>query len=732
MSYYKNITIKMKPILAIVLLIVPVKLLFASDYYKFDIPWDATLPNKLIDDLGFSSINGSIVFPVRARGDKFYDQSNAEARFWGIAITISKHFPSASRGEIDKVVKKISHFGFNLVRINGIDYPGYGLFDKWYRTGRLDKSLMDKLDYFVYALRREGIGYSFSINNNTLKADLIEGVDKNSHPVRHKSYKYVQLFDDKIIDVVKKWHYSFYSHTNKYTNISYAYDDYNVYATIIGEDSLINAYMRANGEYLTDKQFNLLQKMFNGFLKEKYKSHKELEKSWKKTFRSSILLANQNLDKGTITLNKYKEFKGLTASNKADIIEFLSSLDTKYGREILDVLNDVGFQGSVAFTNDWYGYGSLLVNSRLGDFLDLHAYFDPMMFSKVSGERREMVRDISYIDILSEPEPFDSTDLNKNIKIFFSSSVQGYPVLVTEWNHSLLSRHLYEGPVLMVLLGAFHGYSGMVAHTYFSPRKNGFKKSYSNNSLLVQGNPVFMALSPAISYIYRERLIQEFDEVYKTALNRNVYEFAADDGLYFKDNKHREIFKNAFNRKIKIKLGENDNKPDEVSGGLSPALNISRGTLFYENDYVWVLAGKLSGSKNNVVTYSGDGKEGDRGAIFVISLDGKKIPDSENVFITTVSHFVNTQQKMKYIGKFRQWDNVSSVLDYGESPTLLKKMNGKLKFKMSGSQGAYKLSRITNNGKVEGLNILQQVDGYVVVDLSNTNSPWLWITKNND
>ena len=196
------------------------------------------------------------------------------ARFWGVGLTFSGSLPAKfppEKKDAEALVKNLAQYGFNHVRLVGLDNMGAQIYRHWRKTGNFDYPLSDRLDYFIYELRKAGIYYSFSINNSSLAyLDNVKGIRKNASAQKGlRKYYYVRLFDDTAVDYLARWIAAFYSHINKYTGKSVANDPANVYVSAVNEDSIFDAYFN-NFKYLDNENLTLLTVHFNNYLSNKY------------------------------------------------------------------------------------------------------------------------------------------------------------------------------------------------------------------------------------------------------------------------------------------------------------------------------------------------------------------------------------------------------------------------------------------------------------------------------
>ena len=711
----------------------------AQQYYNFTIPWDDNYNNVI------SAMNAIDDKPAGTHGvlktsaDQLIFEDGTAAEFWGVAITVSKKFPPKNKIDTKKIINKLKKYGFNLVRINGLDFPRYNLYHSWLKTGKLDKDIMDRLDYFIAELKKSGIYYSLSINNSSLKAKEIYKVSSNGHKIRHKQYKFVQLYDEKVIERVIDWHKVFYGHINEYTKVSYAKDSANIFVTAIGEDSIFNGYFNYHNEFLTDKNFTDLQLKFNDFLRSKYKTSENVSVAWE-----GDLKPVESLEKNNIKLVTANNIAKVNKHKSNDVILFLSDIDRSYANRIRDVLKGVGYLGLFAGTNDWYGYSSLKINQDIGDFIDMHGYFDPMIRNRHNGKRIEYTRNTSYISgpaALSQGNEVVE-EFDKSLYTFFASAVENKPLMITEWNHSAWSDYTYEGPLLLTAYSSLQGYNSMVIHSYFSMKLN-YDAEYSDNSLVASGNPVLMSLSPTLSLAFRNSYISEspsFSPVMIAANNEQLNDAMIRDRLNKLNRRNGLPYNYGFMKKIRMRLvGAKDNSASSLkfpdNQWLSDTGQISWNFANHNRSYFSVNTKKfqlLAGQLSNVNANLDNIKVSltDHGAVTAISLDDVELGKSSSILVTAVSSFKNTGMVTGKVPKYRKWQKLKSIINSGVTPIMMKRVQGHFELETSNNKrvvvSGVNLDGTYDNIKVDN-HLIAENKHVVSFNLGSVDTPWYWI-----
>ena len=340
-------------------------------------------PNSSLTD--FSS---TLEKPAGKRGflsvgadGRFRWPDRTRAKFWGINVSSSRlNIPDA---QIETVVKGFARAGLNMVRLEAIDNRGCILGDVMSDGSRkLDPVYLDRIDYWIDCLRRNGIYYyldlldfrTFKSGDGVINA---ERLDRAARPYA--------IFDPYLIQLQKEYAEQLLTHLNPYTNLRPIDDPAMALLEICNEhgfflypeklDNLVEPY-RSN-----------LRRLFNAWLRRKYPSRESLKAAWGDSNGIATLTDNEDLAKDTAELPLLSggSFQsGGTVSDTrrhpkrvADGVAFLSETQASYFREMRQFCRSLGVRipitavvsndvipdlSSVADTCDflsenWYGEG---------------------------------------------------------------------------------------------------------------------------------------------------------------------------------------------------------------------------------------------------------------------------------------------------------------------------------------------------------------------------------------
>ncbi|MCK9279027.1 MAG: carbohydrate binding domain-containing protein [Melioribacteraceae bacterium] len=244
---------------------------------------------------------------ISISNDGHFSFRGERIRFWGINMVADGAFPEKSVTR--KITNRLKKFGVNLVRLHHVD-------NGWSKTGSLftgldtrdiDPVQLDKLEYLIYQLKRNGIFVNLNLNvSRTFSA--FDGVPDADSLLEFA--KGVTLFDRQLIDLQKEYASQILRHVNPYTGLSIVEDPVLAMVEMINENSMYRLWKDdklkpiGTGGQFTTRHSKMLDSLFNSFLVGKYISNLNLITSWNKGVISS----------GTTNLVKNNGFEAYSLS----------------------------------------------------------------------------------------------------------------------------------------------------------------------------------------------------------------------------------------------------------------------------------------------------------------------------------------------------------------------------------------------------------------------------------
>lgn len=248
-------------------------------FFDFVIPWDDTARTAIGPYNRLPVEAGNAGF-IRVSPDGHLADDNGRIRFWGVNTCFGANFPSHEDAE--KIAGHMAKFGINIVRFHHMDMqdkPG-GIWTTASPDREPDKGQLDRLDYFIFQLKKHGI---YSDLNLLVSRPFDRG--KELHPdiekvADWKKRAVIGIFDPALIELQKRYAYDLLTHTNPYTASAYKDEPAIAFIEINNENGLIHAYLGGQLDGLPPYYHNELNTGWNDWLLKKYGNHEALERAW--------------------------------------------------------------------------------------------------------------------------------------------------------------------------------------------------------------------------------------------------------------------------------------------------------------------------------------------------------------------------------------------------------------------------------------------------------------------
>jgi hypothetical protein len=376
-----------------------------ADWIPFVLPWDSA-------PVDVSFLNGKPAGTdgfVQVRGGKFVlSNTGKEIRFWGTCFSAGANFPSHEQSE--RIARRLAAFGINMVRTHHADAPWAErhFFPKDVDNTRVfDKENLDRFDYLLYCLRREGIYiYLDQLVNRYFKTgDGVDAVDKLGACAKPYSN-----FDPRLIELQKEYSRNLWTHVNPYTKLAYK------------DDPAIALMEFANENDLFTQPVEL----------EPYRSRLEVQyRAWAK--ENGVAVPAGKVD----------------FTDRTDpIMRFFVKIQADYYQKMGDYLrNEVGVRVPMTGSN-WSRNAALLLALDKLPFTDSHAYHN---HPSRQGEFRNTPM-VAGSGTIMDGLGFQS----RPDKAFF----------VSEWDQPWPNEWRAEMAVWIAAVSAFQGWNGLTVYTY--------------------------------------------------------------------------------------------------------------------------------------------------------------------------------------------------------------------------------------------------------------------------
>ncbi len=244
----------------------------AADMFPFQLPWDDATPSitnvSWLNDKpagrdGFVSVKDGHLFA----GDK-------RLRIFGVNMCFSANFPKHEDAE--KVAARMAKFGINCVRFHHMDMfnAPAGIFAKDGRT--LDAEQLDRLDYFIAELKKNGIYADLNLHVSRTYPDRPKA-EKTGNPQFDKG---VDNYHAPMIALQKDYARDLLTHVNKYTGNSYAAEPAVALVEINNENALGFQWFAGELDHLPSLYREDLESQWGAWILKKHGSDEAARKVW--------------------------------------------------------------------------------------------------------------------------------------------------------------------------------------------------------------------------------------------------------------------------------------------------------------------------------------------------------------------------------------------------------------------------------------------------------------------
>ena len=357
---------------------------------------------------------------LKVDGKHFVFEDGTQVRFWGTNLNGACNFPE--KDFADKLACRLAKLGINLVRFHQIDSewntPNIFAFTKGRRicSSEFDPQSLDRLDYFISALKREGIYcYMDMFTYRRFKTD--EGF-VNAEQLRDAG-KPFSNYDTRMIELQKELCVRLWTHVNPYTGLAYCDDPVFVMAEIVNESSLFHTYT-SKMDMQTEPYRTDFIKQFETWLKENGYSENA-----------------QDIDPNDISNTPLTLFK--------------MELQEKYYQELKDCMRSCGVKIPICGTNMSSGSPANMKTQIKMDFLDCHPY----LYDWRWGEFEKRCHNLA---ITQRPTSFLSSCVH--------CAAADRPTYISEWDMPWPNEFRAESPLYCAAYGMLQDWSGFAIHTY--------------------------------------------------------------------------------------------------------------------------------------------------------------------------------------------------------------------------------------------------------------------------
>ena len=245
---------------------------FAGDLFPFPMPWNDTGNGGLTDLSAWNDKPAGSKGFVTVKNGHLYEGSE-RLKLFGVNIVFGSNFPTHE--EADVAARRMARFGINIARLHHMDTHATpnGLL----RADRItfDPEMLDRLDYFIAALKRNGIYVDLNLHVGRDYPGMGNRWNGGSD-----YWKGVDNFYPAMIALQKDYARDLLTHKNPYTGTRYNEEPAVAIVEINNENGLIYEWGRGALDGMTEPYRSELTRQWQAWLKHRYGTDKALRAAW--------------------------------------------------------------------------------------------------------------------------------------------------------------------------------------------------------------------------------------------------------------------------------------------------------------------------------------------------------------------------------------------------------------------------------------------------------------------
>lgn len=594
----------------------------------------------------------------------FYFEDGTRARFWGVNVS-SRSIPQSNE-VIDAACRRFRRAGINMLRLEAPDNVGMLLDTKDKNTSRkLRADYLDRMQRWMWSAKKNGIYTYFQLLDfRTFK----EGDGVPNAAALGRAAKPYAYFDPRLIELQKEYAGKVLRTVNPYTKLKPINDPAVAVIELANENGLFikgDTWTKLVPPY--DVEF---QKLWNHWLKDRYKTTEALDKAWTSPDGKHALQSGESLEKGNVAVPNMDEINRDELA-KADWISptrsparlndgarFAYDVQVKYFTDMKSYLHGLGTKIPItAVGTTWIAPDVKSVADTL-DFTAENWYWDHPSF--------EPGKDWQAPFYYANKDALANTGAWNAAPFMAALRWKGKPVFIREWAPVWPNEYRAAAMPLLAAYAAYQDIDGLLAFGYqFTSNGKLGDFSFERDPLRwgLMGLAATLYLRPDVEpaqklaeLVYDDKALFTYED-YLNDLNRLAWvirvqnvsreQEGKSDALLSIPAQPRDPAAALVEALDKIREQKRMVAPDLSNFGVLQnyqviSMNTKNEMFSVVTPRTAIVAGRLSEMSK---AFPGLSTPTPFGVLWMTTLDGKKMEDSDHYLIKMVSVATNTGQE---------------------------------------------------------------------------------------
>jgi len=457
----------------------------ALTLFSFVVPWDDALPSATDLSSWLHKPAGKFGH-IRAGADGHLYAGTEPTRFFGVNLCFGACFPSKQNAE--KIAARMAKFGINIVRFHHMDRGPFpiGIIARGEDSTRnLDPEALDRLDYFIAQLKRNGI----YVNLNLLVSRQFKAADGLPVEIEQLGWKEGHVpgfFYQPALELQMEYARKLLTHQNPYTGMTYVEDPAVAFVEINNEDGVIHSWLYGRIDSLPRVFLLDLQRQWNEWLMRRYGTTEQLKQAWEDG--GVGLGKDEQIEAGNVCILPQSNFRQRTLKAQDDWLHFLWETENSYWQTMLLYLKG-NLKLKALVTGTIVGCSTPNMMANL-DCVDTHDYWQHPIFPGGGWDSNSWF--VPNLTIVNET--------SAGLLTLSLRRVLGKPHCVTEYNHPAPNTYSSEAYPILAAYAALQDWDAIYAYNYSERSDDNWDLGRIPDFFDIDQHPTKMvSLIPAVS-----------------------------------------------------------------------------------------------------------------------------------------------------------------------------------------------------------------------------------------
>lgn len=681
----------------------------AVDLKPFEVQWIPSGKVEADASLLLAKPAGASGF-VSVQGGKLVDGAGKRFRIWGVNLSFTGSFPR--KEDAPAYASHLARYGINCVRIHHHDWRSpRGLIDAKHPDSRhLDAEMLDRFDFFVSELKKQGIYVDLNLN----VARAFQPGDGVKDAGQLGFGKAVTLFDPRIIELQKEFARAYLTHRNPYTGLEYRQEPAVALVEILNENSLVEYWKagrltgRGPDPQAADKTWSDIPASYAAGLDRLYQRYLR-----GKLTTEQLRELEKEVGASEIPRLRPPEFARASPLRFQTEAWFYIGLESAFYEDFQRFLkNDLGVRQPVIGTSVHNGgltpYALTVSLAKL-DVVDGHTYWQHPRYFHEGGVRKFEIRNTPMVD---DPE-------NSTVMTLSRVAVAGKPYTVSEVNHPYPNEYGAEMIPILSAYAAFHDWDGIFWYSFSHTSPDAWKPA-PPSFFDIRNDPVKMAqlVSGAMLFL-RGDVAPARHTVLRNYTRAQIAESLRLGGAerpFFTPGMPRRLALRHATRTGAFDAAQTSAWPEVPAGDAvsdTGELAWSKGLVEVKTPRTIVLAGRVPSGAGREVKVK---LENAFIALMLSSLDGEPLAKSARLLLTAAGKTANAGMKWN--------EKRTTLLENGTAPVLIEPARGAISLASLAGARNVRLRPLDGGGVAMGPPVQARRDGAAWVLPLSSDTVW--------